>query len=603
MAYFILARACFLIYYSERSNKLTTETLAQIFIQGLKLDLSMSAYLSLLPFALIALSILLSEKLIKRTIRYYTFIVIFIINFLMLFDIGLYEYWGIRLDITPFIYMDTPGEMLASVTAGNLILVTALWVISSLLLVYLFNRLINFKLYLITTDKLWHFITLTIIIFCLPIAMRGGFQNSPINQSDVYFSDVMFANHAAVNFAWNFNHSLNIKEYENENPFVEYSADSANNIFLQAQNPLLNEDSIQYPTLKTTKPNIVLIIWESLTAKVVGPLGGEPDVTQHFNNLCKEGILFTNFYANGDRSDKGLVSILSGYYPQPHKSIIKIPNKTRTLPMLPQKLKNMGYTSSFYYGGSLNFMNMNTYLRSSGIKKYVDINSFSRNERTSKWGVPDDILFKKFGSDIATNIKQPFFNTLFTLSSHNPYDFNGEYKFGKDTEENKFRSSHAFTDRAVYEFVEFAKKQPWWNNTLIVIMADHGNPLPVHEGEFNSPIRFHVPMLWIGGALEEENSINSNFCTQSDFAYTLLALLDGDNSEFEWGKNMFVNSQNHFAHYIFNKGFGTLKKNGHVVYDYVITNSIDSLGIDNAELKKLGKAITQTTFQDFIDRH
>ena len=255
----------------------------------------MTAYLCIIPFILIALSVWMSNKLTKRVIKYYTIIIVFVINFLMLFDIGLYEYWGIRLDITPFVYLDTPSEMLASITIGSLILDLALWLLSSLIVSYSFVRLCNIKFSPIVNDKIWHFFTLIIVTACLGIIMRGGFQNSPINQSDVYFSEVMFANHAAVNFAWNFNYSLNLKDYEKENPFLEFENKTAKEFFLQAKNPLLTNDSVQFPVLKSSKPNVVLIIWESLTAKVVEPLGGEPNITEHFNQLCKEGILFTNF--------------------------------------------------------------------------------------------------------------------------------------------------------------------------------------------------------------------------------------------------------------------------------------------------------------------
>ncbi|NNC84986.1 MAG: sulfatase-like hydrolase/transferase, partial [Bacteroidia bacterium] len=205
--------------------------------------------------------------------------------------------------------------------------------------------------------------------------------------------------------------------------------------------------------------------------------------------------------------------------------------------------------------------------------------------------------------DLKAENKEPFFNILFTLSSHNPYDFEGEYKFGKDTEEDKFKSSLAFTDNAVNDFVTFAKQQTWWNNTLVIIMADHGNPLPEHDGEFNSPKRFHIPMLWIGGALNQSDTILTNFCSQTDFAFTLTDMLNGDNSEFEWGKNLFSTSNKNFAHYTFNKGFGALNQNGYVVYDYVENDTIDGNGSSMWELLKLGKATTQITFQDFIDRH
>ncbi|MBT8195296.1 MAG: LTA synthase family protein, partial [Bacteroidia bacterium] len=357
----------------------------------------------------------------------------------MFIDIGLYKYWGIRLDITPFIYLDTPAEMLASVTTLQLIISLVIWLLSSILLAFLFKQILRIKFLPVYNNKLMYFIILILLSVSLIIPIRGGFQNSPINQSTVYFSENMFANHAAVNFAWNFSHSVNLGEYNNHNPFTELEPKEATELFKSKRMPLINNNQVEYPLLHTDKPNVVLIIWESLTAKVVEPLGGQPNVTEHFNRLSEEGILFSNFYANGDRSDKGLVSILSGYYPQPHKSIIKLPNKTRSLPMLPNKMGELGYTTSFYYGGNLNFMNMNTYLRSSGITTYIDGDSFSGSQKTSKWGVQDDILFRKFEEDLKAENKEPFFNILFTLSSHNPYDFEGEYKFGKDTEEDKFK--------------------------------------------------------------------------------------------------------------------------------------------------------------------
>ncbi|NNC84697.1 MAG: sulfatase-like hydrolase/transferase, partial [Bacteroidia bacterium] len=413
--------------------------IANVYKNGLVLDISMSAYLSLIPFLLTAFSFWYTVKKIKLGLSVYTYLIIFIINLLMFIDIGLYKYWGIRLDITPFIYLDTPAEMLASVTTLQLIISLVIWLLSSILLAFLFKQILRIKFLPVYNNKLMYFIILILLSVSLIIPIRGGFQNSPINQSTVYFSENMFANHAAVNFAWNFSHSVNLGEYNNHNPFTELEPKEATELFKSKRMPLINNNQVEYPLLHTDKPNVVLIIWESLTAKVVEPLGGQPNVTEHFNRLSEEGILFSNFYANGDRSDKGLVSILSGYYPQPHKSIIKLPNKTRSLPMLPNKMGELGYTTSFYYGGNLNFMNMNTYLRSSGITTYIDGDSFSGSQKTSKWGVQDDILFRKFEEDLKAENKEPFFNILFTLSSHNPYDFEGEYKFGKDTEEDKFK--------------------------------------------------------------------------------------------------------------------------------------------------------------------
>ncbi len=403
----------------------------------------------------------------------------------------------------------------------------------------------------------------------------------------------MFANHTAVNFVWNFGNSISQMKYSGKNPYRYFDDETAFKIINKERNPLLEKttDSI----LNTKKPNIILIIWESLTAKVVATVGGEPDVTKNLNKLSKEGLLFTNFYANGDRTDKGLTAILSGYYPQTNASIIKTPAKARNLPMLTKEMKKLGYTTSFYYGGDTNFGNMNTYFRNGEIDNLIDGSSFKKEDWNSKWGVHDHVFLKYFANNFSSEEKQPFFKILLTLSSHEPFEFPDTYKFGKDTEANKFRSAHAYTDKAIGNFIKQAKTQPWWKNTLIVIMGDHGNPLPKHTGYYNSPKKFHIPMLWLGGALSKTNKKIETISSQVDFSYSLLSLLNGDISSFTWSKNIFSNAPTQYAHYIFNKGFGTIQKNGNYTYDYISQKPAHVFG---ANTQTYAKKQTQTNTQE-----
>ena len=312
--------------------------------------------------------------------------------------------------------------------------------------------------------------------------------------------------------------------------------------------------------------------------------------------------MFTNFYANGDRTDKGIPAILSGYYPQPVKRIMRMPNKTRSLPMLPKKMTDLGYNTTFYYGGDLNFGNMNTYLRNAGITNFVDGADFNKEDWNSKWGAHDHVLMERFAKDLSKKQTEPFFKIALTLSSHEPYQFPDTYKFGKDSEDNMFRSSHVYTDKTIGKFIDFAKKQPWYKNTLIVILSDHGHSSPKHEGPYFSPKKFRIPMLWLGGALHKKGIEIDNFSSQVDVSYTLLELLNGDNSAFTFSKNIFNKSEKQYAHYVFNKGFGTLTKNGLYLYDYTSKKSILEEGTEATKLDSLGKAITQNAFQDFLDR-
>ena len=245
---------------------------------------------------------------------------------------------------------------------------------------------------------------------------------------------------------------------------------------------------------------------------------------------------------------------------------------------------------------------MNTYLRNAGINDIVDGSAFDKKDWNSKWGAYDDVFMERFAKDLSTQQKEPFFKIALTLTSHEPYEIKGAYKFGKDTEDNKFRSAHSYTDQVIGDFIAFAKQQAWYKNTVIVIMSDHGHSSPAHEGPYFSPKKFRIPMLWLGGAVNSNMKEIANFSSQVDFSFTLLELLKGDNNDFVFSKNIFNNSDEQFAHYTFNKGYGTLDKNGIFVYDFVSNQPILSQGKNTAKLDSLGKAITQNAYQDFLGR-
>ena len=598
VAYFFIGRFLFLVFYFNKTKELDFLSILKTFIYGLRLDMSFASYVSAIPFLLILVSAFISPKSIKVLLKAYTYPLLIIITLLMLIDIVLYASWGVRVDATLLTYINTPKVMLASVSGLKLFFGILIWLLLSFVFIYLANNIINKLTANLTTKKYWQTFILLLAIGFLIIPLRGGFQEIPVNQSNVYFSKNMFANHSAVNFAWNFGRDV-ASGVEKKNPYKKFDSKIAKEIIYKRRTSLT--DTPTDTILKTTKPNVILIIWESLSAKVVGSLGGEPNVTENLNNLSKEGILFTNFYSNGDRTDKGLIAILSGYYPQPKHSIIKLPNKTRSLPKLPLEMKKLGYSTSFYYGGDTNFGNMNTFIRMSEMDYIVDGSEFDGENWNSKWGAHDHIFLERLATDLSKPQQEPFFTTALTLTSHEPFEFPDKYKFGKNGVDNLYRSSHAYTDKAIGKFIDFAKKQPWWNNTLIVIMSDHGHPLPKHEGYFHSPKKFKIPMLWLGGALKETEKEVTTIAGQTDFAFTLLKLLNGNATSFEWGKNIFNNSENQYVHYVFNSGFGTITPQGTYVYDFIGNKPV----IQEGNIKKmdsLGRALSQEAYQDFMNR-
>jgi phosphoglycerol transferase MdoB-like AlkP superfamily enzyme len=433
----------------------------------------------------------------------------------------------------------------------------------------------------------------------LAIPIRGGLQLAPINQSSVYFSHIDFANHAAINPIWNFFNSWVNKTYEKNNPYNYFAASEA----IQKLQVLYPAPALVVPTqhlLKTDKPNIILIIWESLTAKVVEDLGGMPGITPQLRELSREGILFSNLYASGNRSDKGIVAILSAYPAQPKNSIITIPNKTARLPYISADLKKIGYHTAFYYGGELEFANIKSYLLKGSFENTIGKEAFNPETWNSKWGAHDHVVFNRLLEDL-NSAPQPFFHTMFTLSSHEPFEVPVETAIAGKDEQSLFLNAMHYTDESLGNFITSAKKQPWWDNTLVIILADHGHRLPEIYTDDKSK-EFHIPMLWLGGALTQQGVVIDRLSSQTDLAPTLLSQLNLPYHNYKWGRDIFHPAARPFAYYAFNDGFGLIQPGKQVVFDNVGKRVIMQTGDNREEDIAFGKSYLQVSFQDYLDK-
>jgi phosphoglycerol transferase MdoB-like AlkP superfamily enzyme len=351
--------------------------------------------------------------------------------------------------------------------------------------------------------------------------------------------------------------------------------------------------------LSVQKPNVIIIILESFTAKWIGCLGGVPHVTPNLDSIAADGLLFTHIYAAGDRSEKGQVAVLSGYPNQAITSIIKTPTKTRNLPSINQELEKIGYHSSYTYGGELEFANIKSYLINIGVQRLVDKYSFPVSERTTSWGVHDQYVLDRFYKDIHKE-KQPFFAALFTLSSHEPYDVPMKPRFPGKDETTLFKNSVYYTDSIIGHFVRTLKQDPLWKNTLIVFVADHGHPLPGYDPN-DRPSKFRIPLIMSGGALSIKGKINI-IGSQTDIATTILDQLHLPTDKFKWGKDLMDSSAKSFAFYCFNNGFGFVTPKGTETMDNVSKKPIYmDAGYDTSQLK-FGKAYMEFSYQDFLNR-
>lgn len=602
---FALGRAAFLLYHWAHTAALDGGAIVRTFLYGIRLDGSAAAYLSLPAFVMLAVGGLFPRWRGARALGTYSAVVGAVVALLTTVDLELYRAWGFRLDSTPLQYLDSPGEMAASAGAAPLLPLTLIF-LGLLALGYGLYRWLLRPLPLAAARvERWRAVLVGLLyIALLVVPLRGGVQQIPVNQSDVYFSARWpFANHAAINVPWNVVQSLPLGELR-QNPYPYLPDSTARGLVAALYRPA--PDPAPVRILRTPRPNVLFIILESFTAKLVQRLDGEQGITPTLDSLARTGVSFYRLYASGDRSQKGIVALLSGYPNQPTTSIIKFPRKTEALPSLARTLGRAGYQSAFYYGGELAFANMKSYLLAGGYQRLVERQDFSRRDQNSKWGAHDHVLLNRVLRDLRQQ-PAPFFVTAFTLSSHEPFDVPMRPRFPGRDEGNLFRNSVAYTDHALGQFMQAARREAWWDNTLVVLVADHGHSLPGGSA-IHSPDKFRIPLLLTGGALRPEMAgrVVLNHGSQTDVAATLLTQLGLPTQEYVWSRNLLAPppaaAPGGFAFYCYTDGFGLMTQDGELTMDNV---SRQIIGRDPA-VKDLqvrqGQAYQQESFADFLRR-
>ncbi|MET4106066.1 LTA synthase family protein [Hymenobacter sp. UYP22] len=601
LAYFVAAKAVFLLYHVAHTRTLPVGTIGRVFGYGLRLDTSAAAYLCVVPFLVFSVGSLLGKRFpLERLLRFFTAVAGVVLAALTTADLELYRAWGFRLDATPLQYLSTPQEAAAS--AGSAPVALLLGLFAGLLgLGWFFYKGIVGRLPELPAGFGRGRAALAGLLYLLllVVPLRGGLQQIPVNQSDVYFSSVPFANHAAVNVPWNVANSLFLQN-AGPSPY-QFMPDSAAQRLVR---PLYQPTSDTTTLLRTLRPNVLFIILESFTGKLVGHLGGEQGVTPTLDSLARAGIAFQNLYAAGDRSQKGLVALLSGYPNQPATSIIKYPRKTERLPHLAQVLRGQGYSTAYYHGGELAFANMKSYLVTAGYEKLTERADFARQDQNSKWGAHDHVLFARMLRELPRQ-RPPFFVTAFTLSSHEPFDVPMRPRFPGTDEAGRFRNSVYYTDHVLGQFLAQARRQPWWANTLVVLVADHGHPQP-GDTPNHAPAKFRVPLLLTGGALRPATAGRSisTYGSQTDVAATLLRQLQLPATDFRWSRDLLAPAPagwaGSVAFYCFTDGFGVASPAGTVTYDNVARQVIErDAGVPDAQLR-FGQAYEQLSFSDFL---
>lgn len=595
---FIIQKPLFMLYNLPANKAVNLGDYLSVIWHGLSLDLSMAGYLTAIPLLLVLVAVWLPGHWLKMTLKGYFLAMSLIVSAIFAADMALYSYWGFRLDATVLFYLETPADAMASVPIRTFFTQIIVFLVNAWLVYMFFTRLV-LRLLPKSVVRSRVFTSLSIILMggLMFIPIRGGVTTSTANVGMVYFSDEQFLNHSAINPCFSLVASIS-KQQDFDAQFNFYPEEERSELFnslMRTGEPVTSE---RVELLNTKKPNILIILLESFSANAVQAVGGEPGVTPHLNELSKEGVLFTNFYANSFRTDRGIVSVLNGYPAQPTTSIMKYPPKSQTLPSIAKSLGEAGYVSDMLYGGDINFTNMQSYFYSSGYSHITADRDFPLSSRLSKWGANDNHTFNWLFSSISDrqNSDTPWMTTFLTLSSHEPF----EVPYHRL--EHPYLNSVAFTDSCLGDFIQGLKQLPVWDDLLVILVSDHGFRYPEIIEEYE-PQRYHIPMLWIGGAINEPRVINT-YASQIDIAKTLLRQLDLPTDEYIFSKDIMDPSYPNYSFYTYNNGFGFIDTTGVSVYNNESDQPLIEVPLDQSSLLRVkkGKALLQTLYDDLGSR-
>lgn len=614
---FVLQKPLFLFLEkgsaTQPVDNIFTELPAVIW-HGLPLDLSMAGYLSVIPGFLSIAVVWLKRDLVKPIMNIYFIIASLFITCSFLLNASLYPYWKYPLDSTPLFYFFTsPADAIASVSIWQVILSIVILIVLTIGVWFTLrmrgekrqqysrygygygglgsgkrNRFDDFDRHRGRTSII--LLLLTGLLF-LPI--RGGITVSTMNTGQAYYSQNAYLNHSAVNPLFSLLESIThqedfasqyrfMKDKEADKIFATMTSTSDENTY-----PLLNE-----ATFKKGTPDILIVIMESFASDIMPSMGSYKDVAVCLDSIAQQSILFTRFYANSFRTDRGMVSILSGYPAQPTTSIMRYPRKTSQLPSIARNLaKYKNYKTTYYYGGDADFCNMRSYLVSQGYQHIISDANFPIEDKLSKWGVPDHILAARMMKDIKAqqNEKRPMLRILQTSSSHEPFEV--PYHRLKDKRLNAF----AYTDSVMGAIVREYRKLPRWKNTLIVFVPDHVGGYKENLNDHDRS-RYQIPLILAGGAISRPMKVGI-IGSQHDIAATLLGQLGVEHREFTFSKNMMSDATPKFAFFAVNDAFGIVSEENSLIYDNRAKRIVYDKGEKSFNLKR-GQAYLQKLYDD-----
>lgn len=603
--FFALGRLFFLLFNLSFISSLPFFEILKTFFYPLRLDYSAASYIMAIPLILLTIQFIFKNKISTFILKIYSITLIILCSIILFSDITIYSEWSVKLNYKAIAYLQHPDEVIKSASWGHTLTVFLGTLLFSAFSIFSYLKwIINPTIKPIRNSYIFGIIFLLLGLPLQFAGIRGGFSPIPISQSAAYFSKYQILNDASVNPHWNLLHSLvKFNALNKSNPFVYLSQHEVDSLMNELFTPF-QDTSIS--VLNSGKINIICIVLESWSADLIESITGEKGITPYFHQLEKEGILFTRFYANGHRSQQGLSALLSGFPPVPIHTITDNFEKYKQLNSIVRDFNEVGYYTSFYFGGDLVYGNLKAYMIANQFDKVIDEKSLPSNMERGKLTIFDELLLK-YHIEEMNGEKEPFFSMVFTGSTHSPYD---EPKIVEqltwDVPEIAYLNSAKYTDYALKQYINLAKKEPWYKNTLFILVSDHSHRTHLQRN-YHSPEYQHIPMLWVGGAVKESfrGTTNDKLASQVDLPKTLLLQLQMSAIHYDWGNDMFNPYTHEFSAFETQWGLNWIRKELFLRYDafkdYFYPTATDVNDSILLQEQQYHRAYLQKLYQQYLD--
>jgi phosphoglycerol transferase MdoB-like AlkP superfamily enzyme len=514
----------------------------QIYLFGLFYDIIAISYF-IIPFVFYLL--IIPDKIFNTTLHRwlcYAFF-IFSIGILVFSGIGEWFFWeefSVRYNFIAVDYLVYTHEVISNIKESYPMPIIIFGMLLGSGGIFILVKK-HFDKSFLSRTKLIHRLIISIALWMIPTIAFFTIDKSTAEIKENSYSNELAHNGIYQIFSAFRNNELDYKTFyqsiDDRKVFqnLRHLIQSSNSKFL-SNNVFDIRRKITYPG-EDKKYNVMMITVESLSSSFFSRFGNTKNITPNMDTIAKQSLFFTNFYATGTRTVRGMEALTLSLPPTPGYSIVKRP-KNEGMFTLGNLLKSKGYDTNFIYAGLGYFDNMNYFFGNSGYK-IVDKKDFEKDEITfeNAWGVCDEDLFTKAlqVADNAYKSDKPFHNFIMTTSNHRPYTYpEGKIDIPSHTGRN---GAVKYTDFAIGKFLREAKTHKWFDNTLFVIVADH---CASSAGKTSLPVKkYHIPLLIYAPKIIKAREVKT-LCSQIDFAPTIMGLLNMDYTSKFFGKDILL---------------------------------------------------------------